>query len=184
MSRVFVHHIIVFEEVFPDVEVVGLHLLLGVLDGSGDQVVLNGLALLHAQPTHDRSNPVRAEDPEEIVFQGKIKTGTARIPLPAGTAPELVVDSPALMPLRSQDVKSAQVHHPIAEHDVRASSGHVGGDGHGFRLTGLGHDFRFLLMVLGIENGVGNPCPCQASCSASRTFSMVIVPTRTGCPLS
>ena len=98
---------------------------------------------------------------QQIVFQGKIETGTARVSLPAGTAPELVVDSPALMPLRSQDVKPAQFHHPLAEHDVRTSTGHVGGDGHGFRLTGPGHDLRLLLVVLGIENGMGNPGPRQ-----------------------
>ena len=39
-----------------------------------------------------------------------------------------------------------------AEHDVRAAARHVGGDGDGAGSTGLGHDMRFPLMLLGIQH--------------------------------
>lgn len=39
-----------------------------------------------------------------------------------------------------------------AQHDVRTTTGHVGGDGDRSRPTGLGDDVGFLLMMLGIEH--------------------------------
>ena len=39
-----------------------------------------------------------------------------------------------------------------AEQDVRASTGHVGGDGHGALAAGLGHDLGLALVELGIED--------------------------------
>ena len=39
-----------------------------------------------------------------------------------------------------------------AQQDVRAAAGHVGGDGHGPHVTGLGHDLGFLLVILGVEH--------------------------------
>ena len=41
-----------------------------------------------------------------------------------------------------------------AEHDVRAAAGHVGGDGDGPQLARLGHDLRFALVLLGVEDVV------------------------------
>ena len=38
-----------------------------------------------------------------------------------------------------------------AQHDIRTTAGHVGGHGHGAELTGLRHDLRFLLVVLGVQ---------------------------------
>ena len=37
-----------------------------------------------------------------------------------------------------------------AQHDVGAAAGHVGGDGDGAELAGLGHDLGFLIVVLGV----------------------------------
>ncbi len=43
-----------------------------------------------------------------------------------------------------------------AEHDVGASTGHVGGHGDGALATGLGDDRRFFLVVLGVQHFVRN----------------------------
>ncbi len=44
-------------------------------------------------------------------------------------------------------------HFPVAtEQDVGTTTRHVGGDGHRTRATGLGDDFGFLVMVLGVEH--------------------------------
>ena len=42
-----VHHVVVLQHVFADGEVAGLQLFLGVLDGAGDHLVLNGHCLLY-----------------------------------------------------------------------------------------------------------------------------------------
>ena len=43
---------------------------------------------------------------------------------------------------------------PGPELDVGAAAGHVGGDGDRAALAGAGDDFGFLLVVLGVEDGV------------------------------
>ena len=44
--------------------------------------------------------------------------------------------------------------HAGAEFDVGAAAGHVGGDGHGAALAGARDDLGFLLVILGVEDGV------------------------------
>ena len=96
-----------------------------------------------------------------------------------------VVDAPALVPFGADDVQATGFDHlivalapfaldpfnfgfvrllqfggfnlPVAtEHDVRAPPGHVGGDGHRTGRTGLGHNVRLALMLLGVEHVVGD----------------------------
>ena len=70
-----VHDIVILDEVFPDLEVVGLHLLLGVLDGPGDHPVSDGLPLLDFEHIHDPGHPVGAEDPEQVVLEREEELG-------------------------------------------------------------------------------------------------------------
>ena len=46
----FVHHVVVFENVFASFEVLGFDGLLGSFDSPGDQARLDGNAFFHAQP--------------------------------------------------------------------------------------------------------------------------------------
>ena len=39
-----------------------------------------------------------------------------------------------------------------AQHDIRTTAGHVGGDGHRPEFTGLSHDLSLLLVVLGVQD--------------------------------
>ena len=48
-----------------------------------------------------------------------------------------------------------------AQHDVGTAACHVGGDGDGAELTGLGNDLGFLLVVLGVQHVVGDALPLQ-----------------------
>ena len=43
-----------------------------------------------------------------------------------------------------------------AQHDIGTAAGHIGGDGDGAGLTGLGDDLGFLFVELGVEDLVGN----------------------------
>ena len=151
-----VHHVVVFEEVLPDVEVVPLDLLLGVLDRAVDERVLDRLPLFHPQLLHDRRDPVGAEDPEQVVLEREVEARGARVPLPSRAAAQLVVDPAGLVPLRPDDVEPPLPDDPLAQLDVHAAAGHVRGDGHPSRMARLGDDLRLLLVVLGVQNVMGN----------------------------
>ena len=43
-----------------------------------------------------------------------------------------------------------------AQQNIRAASGHIGGDGHGSEMTGLRHDLGFLGVVLGVQHLMGD----------------------------
>src|SRR5882724_6719230 len=81
-----VHHVVVLEEVFPDLEVAGLHALLRGADGASHHRVLDGLALLHSEPIHDALDALGAEDAEEIVLEREVEARGAGVALPAGAA--------------------------------------------------------------------------------------------------
>src|SRR5262249_32729229 len=88
-----VHHVVVFEEVLADLEVARLHALLGGADGPRDQLVLDRLAFLHAEPLHDALDALGPEDAEEGVLEGEGEARGARIALGARAAAELGVES-------------------------------------------------------------------------------------------
>src|SRR3990172_3200632 len=156
-----VHHVVVFEEVLPDVEVVGFDLLLGVFDRLVDQVVLDRLPLFHAELLHEGRDPVRTEDPEEVVLEGQVEPGRPGVPLAPRAAAELVVHAPGLVPLGPDDVETPLPDYPPAELDVHAATGHVRGDRHFAGLARIGDDLRFPLVVLGVEHVVGDAVTVQ-----------------------
>ena len=123
--------------------------------------MLNGLSLFHAQTVHDGGYSLRAEYPEEIILKGKIEARGSGISLAARSTPELVVDTTAFMPFRSEDVEAIQIHDTFAQHNICSSARHIGGDGHGLCLACLRNDFRFLLVMLGIQYRMGDACPFQ-----------------------
>jgi hypothetical protein len=147
-----VHDVVVLEQVLADLEVVGFHLGLGVFDGPADQVVLDGLPVLQAELLHEAGDALAAENAQQVVLQRHVEAGGARVPLAAGAAPQLVVDAARLVPLGAQNVQPAQIDHPLAQNDVGAAAGHVGGDGHRPPLAGPGDDLGLLFVVLGVEH--------------------------------
>ena len=102
-----IHHVVVLEHVFPGLEVPGLHLLLGVLDGVGEHLLLDGGVLVHAQLFHHAHHPLRAEQAHDVVLQGQVEAALARVALTAGAAAQLVVDAPGLVALGAQDEQAA-----------------------------------------------------------------------------
>ena len=101
-----VHHLVVFEQVFPDVEVAFLNLFLSAFDAPADHLALDRFAFLHSQPGEHRRHPLPREFPHQVVFERQEEPRRARISLPACAAAKLVVDPPALVPLRADDVQS------------------------------------------------------------------------------
>ncbi len=68
-GALFVHDIVIFQELLPDVEVVALNLLLGVFNGPRDHSVFDRNPLFHPQPLHEAGDAIGTEDPHEVVLQ-------------------------------------------------------------------------------------------------------------------
>src|SRR5262249_22568366 len=105
-----VHHVVVFQEVLADLEVACLHALLGRADRARDELVLDRLALLHAEAVHDSLDPLGAEDPKEVVLEGQVEPGRAGIALPSRTPTKLIVDAPRFVPFGADDVETTVRH--------------------------------------------------------------------------
>ena len=70
-----------------------------------------------------------------------------------------------------------------AQQNVRSAAGHVGCDRDGALSSGLGDDFRFLVVVLGVQDDVFDARSLQHGAELFRS-SIEIVPTSTGWPFS
>jgi hypothetical protein len=82
-------------------------------------------------------------------------------PLAPGATAKLIVDAAGLVTLGAHDVQAAGVVDLTAQTDVGAATSHVGRDRHVadgaaavvlMLLTGVGHDVRFALVLLGVEH--------------------------------
>ena len=104
----------------------------------------------NAERFHHALDALRAEQPHEVIFQRKIEAGGTGIALTAGTAAQLIVDAAAFMAFGAENVQAAQFAHALAKDDVRTAPGHVGGNGHRPKFTGLSDDLRLLFMKLGV----------------------------------
>ena len=164
-----VQHVVEFQQVLANVEVVALHLDLGAADGLGDQFVLHRGILFQSGPTHDALDALAAEPLHQLVFQGHVELGTAGVALASGAAPKLIVDAAGVVMLGADDEQPAQLDHSVvfllpvvsgcvgaAQHDVGAAPGHVGGHGDSAQPSGLGDDAGLALVVLGVQHLVRN----------------------------
>ena len=109
-----VHHFVVFEQVFADLEVAFLDLLLRAFDAARDHAAFDRLALLHAEPGEHVFHPFAGEDPHQVVFQREVEAAAAGVALPAATAAKLEVDSPGFVAFGADDVQPAHAGHDAA----------------------------------------------------------------------
>ena len=131
-----------------------LDALLGGLDGTVEQRVLELLALLEAHALHHLGDALGTEEAHEVVLQRDEEVRRAGVALARAAAAQLPVDAARLMALGGQHVQAAQLGDAGPEFDVGAAAGHVRGDGHRALLAGAGHDLGLLLVVLGVEHRV------------------------------
>ena len=68
------------------------------------------LALLRAHPVHQASDALRAEQAHQVVLEREEELTRARVALTAGTAAQLAIDAPRLVPLRADDVQTSALH--------------------------------------------------------------------------
>ena len=105
----FVHHLVVFQQVLADLEVAFFHFLLGRFNPPRDEAAFDPFPFLHAQPLEDALHPGAGEDPHQVVFQGEEEPAAARVPLAAAATAQLQVDAPRVVPLRADHVQAAQL---------------------------------------------------------------------------
>src|SRR6267154_6899505 len=97
---------------------------------------------LDLERVHQPSDAVgrRTKDLHQVVFKRDEELARSRVALAARAPTQLIVDAPALMTFRADDVQTADVGHALTEDDVRAASGHVGRDRDRAGLARLGDD--------------------------------------------
>ena len=78
-----VGHIIVFQQIFSNIEVMAFYFALSIFDGAIDHLMFNRLATFRIQLMHHVANRLRYENAHQVVVQGQIKTTGTRIALPA-----------------------------------------------------------------------------------------------------
>ena len=81
-----VHDVVVLQHHLTDVEVAFFHFLLGIFNGTGNDLVFNGLVFFHAQLVHHALDLVGTEQTHQVVFQGQIEPGRTGIALAGATA--------------------------------------------------------------------------------------------------
>ena len=72
-----------------------------VISAAGDD-----LALLGAAPVHQAGDPVRAEQPHQVVLEREEEDRLARVALAAGAAAQLAVDAARLVALGADDLQA------------------------------------------------------------------------------
>ena len=85
----------------------------------------------------------------------------AGVALARAAAAQLPVNAPCFVALGADHVQTAGLRHPGTEFDVGAATGHVRGNRHRAALAGARDNFRFLLVILGVEDGVDDALPLQ-----------------------
>ena len=181
----FVHHIIIFQNIFANVEIARLNLLLRAFQCFVDPWMHNGFAVFEAQPLQHAIHTVGAENPHQIVFQAEEKTRQTRIALTPRPPAQLIVNAAAFMAFCADDAKTAclkrlffqrrnfrlnvlfarvacravkifqflvQPHVEIAAKlNIRAASGHIGGNRDRTRHAGQADNLRFLFVIARVQ---------------------------------
>ena len=87
-----VHHIVVFEQVLTDTEVVLLYLTLRAFDRPRHHTGLDHFAFLQSHSVHQSGDPFRTEQPHQVIFQRYEEQRRTGVSLTSGTSAQLTVD--------------------------------------------------------------------------------------------
>ena len=152
----FVHNLIVFQNIFTNAVVIGLNLHLGFFYCAGKHLVLNGLAFRKSKGIEDAHQPLRAKQTHQIIFQRNVKSGFARIALTSGTTTQLIINSAGFVTLRTDDHQTSQFGHAFSQFDIRTTTSHIRRNRYCSPLSGLSNDLSLHLMEFSVQNFMGN----------------------------
>ena len=158
-ATLIVSNIIIFQQLLTNIKVAAFDFTLCVSDGLGDPRVLNRFAWFHPQLAHHAGDTVGGKDTHQSIFHRQVEAGRTGIPLTTRTAAQLVIDTTGFMTLGTDNMQAACCQNGIvtnlpvgfnlrdllrcrifqrsdfslpapAEHNIRTTTSHVGGDGH------------------------------------------------------
>ena len=104
----FVHDVVVLQDVFTDTEVAALDGFLRVFDAAGKHSGLQAGIFILAENAVDLFQALAAEPLDEVVLQRDEEDGHAGVALTAGTAAQLVVDTAGFVTLGTEDAQAAR----------------------------------------------------------------------------
>src|SRR5262249_44655822 len=103
-----VHHVVVFEQMFAGVEVLGFHGFLRTLNAIGNHFRFDRHAFGHTEAIHELLDALAAEDAHEVVFKREEKARRTRIALTTSAAAKLIIDAASFMAFGAEDVQAAE----------------------------------------------------------------------------
>lgn len=111
-KSMLIQNIIIFKNVFPNIEIPSFNLFLNTRDSIGYERRLHDWFIIwrtrSERGVQNRSNPITSENTHNIIGRCNHELGEARISLTPGSPPELIVDSPGLMFLGSHYEESTE----------------------------------------------------------------------------
>ena len=88
-----VGNVVVFEQLFADIEISAFDLALRRFERARHHRMLDRLAFRHLQALHDRLQTVAGKNTQQRVFEREVEARGARVTLAPGTAAQLIVDA-------------------------------------------------------------------------------------------
>src|SRR5690606_5589796 len=104
-----VGHVVILQQLFTNIEVAGLDLALGRLDGTSHHTGFDRLALWQTQTLHNGAHPVTGEDAHQRIFQRQVEARGTWVTLTTGTTTQLVVDTAGLVPLGTNNAQTTRL---------------------------------------------------------------------------
>ncbi len=121
--------------------------------------MLNLLSFGNSECIEHVNQPLGTKQAHQVILKGNVKPGHTRVSLTSGTAAQLVVDTPRLVALRTDNHQTACRPCLLVKLDIRTTACHVGSDGHCTVLSGIRHDFRLKLMEFCVQYLVLDAAP-------------------------
>src|SRR5699024_4041892 len=104
-----VEDLVILEDVLADLEVLRLDLPLSGSDRLADHAGLDRLIVRDAQLVHERLEARAVEQAQQVVLQGQVEAGHARVSLSSRTSTQLVVDTAGLVAFGTEHIQTAHL---------------------------------------------------------------------------
>src|SRR5579885_527010 len=104
----FGDHVVVFDHVLTQIEVVTFDAGLGLFDETRDHAIFERHVLVHTHHLHDFSDALGCEAAHQFVLKRDVEARGARVALASGATAQLVVDAAGLVAFGADDAQAAE----------------------------------------------------------------------------
>ena len=113
-----------------------------------------------AEAVHHRDDAIGTEEPHQLIFERDKKDRFAGVTLSTCASAKLSVNTARLVAFGTKDKEPPQFADTCSKLDVGSASRHVCGNGYSPFLACFSHNFRFTIVLFGVEHIVDNfSCP-------------------------